>query len=326
LDPSGSLIFKHGPVEVLSSGELIGGRATPSMVGFVNGPDQSVVGTYMLNVSVDLMVRLRSVSAIIAVGLSTGLAIWLIGQSLSAPIAGLTNAANKVNSGRLDFEIPRSNICELNQLSTAFTAMRGGIARTPEQLQKYITIALDKTLSLERMIESLFAYAKTEYLNLLPNLEPIYMERLLRKLVEAVGAQAIMYGITIQTGATSSNTIVQVDEIMLTRVVDNLLANAMRFTPPGGIVEVGWQCSSDTFDFWVHDTGPGISPQDLDGIFLPLYRGDLARSSRSGGAGIGLAIAKHLVHAHHGRISVTNDGGAKFTVSLPLSKSDPEPV
>ena len=105
---------------------------------------------------------------------------------------------------------------------------------------------------------------------------------------------------------------------MLQRVVDNLLDNALRYTPTGGAVTVGWRCAPGEALFWVQDTGPGIPEADLERIFEPTYRADTARGTRTGGAGLGLTIARRLVEAHGGTVTAANQSGACFTVKLPL--------
>jgi signal transduction histidine kinase len=107
----------------------------------------------------------------------------------------------------------------------------------------------------------------------------------------------------------------------LTRVVGNLLDNAIRHTPPGGTVDVEIGGSDGAAEVSVRDGCGGIPADDLDRVFDLAYRGDAARTpGASGGAGLGLAIARGLVEAHHGQIAVRNEpGGCRFTVRLPLA-------
>jgi signal transduction histidine kinase len=108
----------------------------------------------------------------------------------------------------------------------------------------------------------------------------------------------------------------------LSRVVRNLLDNAVRHTPPGGAVEVVVRDGDGWAEVSVHDGCGGIPDDDLDRVFDLAYRGDAARTPGGGGAptgaGLGLAIARGLVGAHHGDIAVANEnGGCCFTVRLP---------
>jgi signal transduction histidine kinase len=108
---------------------------------------------------------------------------------------------------------------------------------------------------------------------------------------------------------------------MLFRVVFNLGENASKYTPPGGTVTVTLAHDATTATLAVHDTGPGIAPEEQERIFDRFYRGDPARSR--GGTGLGLALVRSIVLAHHGQITVASapEQGSCFRVTLPLVPS-----
>ena len=110
------------------------------------------------------------------------------------------------------------------------------------------------------------------------------------------------------------------DAHLLARVVENLLDNALRHTPSGGEVTVRWRADAGRMTFTVADTGPGIAARDLPHLFDPLYRGEASRNRETGGAGLGLAIARRILRAHGGDLVAANrdDEGAEFTGWLPL--------
>lgn len=114
---------------------------------------------------------------------------------------------------------------------------------------------------------------------------------------------------------------VNADPAELSRVVSNLLLNAIRHTPPDGVVEVSGQAIGPEVEFAVRDACGGISPSDLERVFDVAWQGDSARTPQphtGRGAGIGLAIVKGVVEAHHGRVRVANSGpGCAFVVTLP---------
>ena len=112
---------------------------------------------------------------------------------------------------------------------------------------------------------------------------------------------------------------VEADRDKVTRIVVNILSNALKYTDEGGKIEVAVEGDTDIARVRVRDTGIGISPEDLPFIFERFYRADKSRSRATGGSGIGLAIAKSLAEAHGGTIEVTSEPGAgsEFTVSLP---------
>lgn len=209
-----------------------------------------------------------------------------------------------------------------HDLRTPLTSVRGyleglrdGVARTPERMERYVAVALEKTESLERLIESLFAFARTEYLEQPPQLEQLQLVPLLQRAVDGMMPRAQAKQMRLELDGADCS--IRGDRLMLFRVIDNLLDNAIRYTPPAGRITVGWHCESEQVLLWVHDSGPGIPAEDLTRIFEPHFRGDKARGSRTGGAGLGLAIVRRLVEAHGGSISVTNENGARFVIRLP---------
>jgi two-component system phosphate regulon sensor histidine kinase PhoR len=103
------------------------------------------------------------------------------------------------------------------------------------------------------------------------------------------------------------------------QIFDNLIDNAIKYTEPGGSIEVSVRRSGDFVHAAVKDTGIGIPEEDLPRIFERFYRVDKARSRELGGTGLGLSIAKHLVQALNGEIIVesTVGSGSTFTVKLP---------
>jgi two-component system phosphate regulon sensor histidine kinase PhoR len=111
------------------------------------------------------------------------------------------------------------------------------------------------------------------------------------------------------------------DKNRLEQVLVNLLHNAIKFTPAGGVINVRVkQANSDYLEFLVEDTGVGIADKDISRIFERFYKADRARSG--GGTGLGLAIAHHLVEAHGGQIWVESiEGkGSCFYFTIPIAK------
>ena len=129
-------------------------------------------------------------------------------------------------------------------------------------------------------------------------------------------------GVALRGAVASPAPMVELSTPEMARVVRNLLDNAIRYTPPGGVVVVdaGVDPAGGAAEVSVADGCGGIPEHDLGQVFELAYRGDAARTPGDGGAGLGLAVARGLVEAHHGEISVRNEGaGCRFTVRLPLS-------
>ena len=113
----------------------------------------------------------------------------------------------------------------------------------------------------------------------------------------------------------------QGDRDRLEQALGNLVDNAVKYTPPGGRVELGVEAGGAEVRLVVEDTGPGVPPEHLPRIFERFYRADPSRSREEGGTGLGLAIAKHIALAHGGRVEAGNrpEGGARFAVVLPAA-------
>jgi two-component system CheB/CheR fusion protein len=112
------------------------------------------------------------------------------------------------------------------------------------------------------------------------------------------------------------------DPSRLQQAVTNLLSNAIRYTPPGGTVNVSLTSEGTTAAITVEDTGQGIAPIDLPSIFEPFWRG---RQTNSDGFGVGLALVRGIVELHDGSVVASSDGpgtGAQFRVTLPIFASD----
>jgi two-component system phosphate regulon sensor histidine kinase PhoR len=109
------------------------------------------------------------------------------------------------------------------------------------------------------------------------------------------------------------------DEEAVSQILDNLVDNALKYTPAGGDIRIRWRSDDGHACVDVEDTGIGIPEGDLPRIFERFYRVDKARSRELGGTGLGLSIVKHLVQAMHGTVSAnsTLGKGTKFTVRLP---------
>lgn len=215
----------------------------------------------------------------------------------------------------------------VHDLRTPLFSLRGyleglatGVASSPEKTARYIRVCQEKADALERLVSDLFNYTRTEYLEEVPRPEPLELGELMRRTVEGLLPQADAKGVNLVLDETAGPVTVAGDPMLLMRAVENVLDNAVRHTPSGGEVRVGWERHGETAAFSVTDTGPGILPEDLPHLFTPFYRGETSRNRRTGGAGLGLAIARRLLQAHGGDLTASNveSGGARFTGTLPL--------
>ncbi|MGH7635017.1 MAG: sensor histidine kinase, partial [Gemmatimonadaceae bacterium] len=136
---------------------------------------------------------------------------------------------------------------------------------------------------------------------------------------------ALERSITIVTEVPDSVPPINVDSDRLLQALGNLIANALKFTPSGQEIRVGVAMAGDSVRLFVADTGPGIPPADVPHIFDRFWTS--RRGARVRGSGMGLAIVKGIVEAHHGRVWVEGNasGGATFNLLLPV-ESPPAPA
>jgi signal transduction histidine kinase len=197
-----------------------------------------------------------------------------------------------------------------------------GIATTPEKAAHYLEMCQAKAGELERLVADLFAFTRLEYLDIEPERHPLDLGDVLREVVEGAQPLAATKHITLSTDALPTPARLLGDPHLLARAVENLIDNAIRYTPEGGEVRVQWHAEDRRIMFDVADSGPGIPARDLGQLFQPLYRGENSRNRQTGGAGIGLAIAQRILTAHGGSLAAANRaaGGAIFTGTLPASR------
>jgi len=123
------------------------------------------------------------------------------------------------------------------------------------------------------------------------------------------------------------------DQIQLYRMLLNIISNSIKYTQPGGIIEISLEVENEAAVIAIKDSGVGISEEHLQQIFDRFYRVDAARNRADGGTGLGLSIVKAIVNAHGGNINVDSvvDEGTTFTITLPLKSNgqtdlSPEPL
>jgi two-component system sensor histidine kinase BaeS len=176
-----------------------------------------------------------------------------------------------------------------------------------------------ETLRLGRLVDDLrtLSLADAGELPLVP--QPIDPQILLKRAVarHAVASEAKGVVLRLETGPEALPEIT-VDVERMAQVFDNLVLNALRYTPPEGEIVLSAGVDGGAVRLRVRDTGSGIPPQDLPYIFDRFYRGDKSRQE-SGESGLGLAIAKSIVEAHRGAISAQSAPGQGTTFTITLS-------
>ena len=203
-------------------------------------------------------------------------------------------------------------------------ALEDGVVDDPETVARYYRTMGRETDRLAGLVDDLFELSRIQAGALNLDLEQIALDELISDAVAGVSVAAGAKGIDVRGQVASPTPVVRLSIPEMARVVRNLLDNAIRHTPRGGTVWVDATVDGDhqAALLSVRDACGGIPAPELPRVFELAYRGDAARTPGDGGAGLGLAVARGLVEAHHGEISVENEGqGCRFTIRLPLTAS-----
>jgi signal transduction histidine kinase len=158
--------------------------------------------------------------------------------------------------------------------------------------------------------------------NMRLRMAPAHLPAVVQAAVEAVQPAAQAKGVVLRVTIDPDTTILVADEDRVQQIVWNLLANAIKFTPAGGTVDLQTRRTDEGTEIIVSDTGSGIAPELVPFVFDRFRQADGSTTRAAGGVGLGLAIVRHLVELHGGRVQAFSGGsgrGATFTVSLPAS-------
>jgi signal transduction histidine kinase len=206
-------------------------------------------------------------------------------------------------------------------------AVTDGIVRRPDEVADYLVRVRRETTRLASMVEDLFQLSRATSPTLRIERTPLALGEIVSDAVAAEASAAAAARVEVVADDPDAWPTVAGSDTELTRVVRNLLANAIRHTPAGG--RVALSAGSAGTQAWLHvqDACGGIPAADLDRIFEVGYRGAAARTPGSAGAGLGLAIARALSEAHGGRLTVENvDPGCRFALTLPLRQPARSPA
>jgi signal transduction histidine kinase len=209
-----------------------------------------------------------------------------------------------------------------HELRTPVALIRGhleALESDPTEREAYLRIALRETDRLERLVEELFQLSRLEARQVKLDMAPFDAGSAVRSAVESLVEPARREaGLTLTAAVADADLFAFGDRMSFEQVLLNLIRNAIRFTPEGGIVLVSAERQSSQIAVTVRDTGTGIAADDLPHVFERFYRADESRARTGGGAGLGLAIAKEMVEAMGGTISVESvlDEGTTFTIRM----------
>jgi signal transduction histidine kinase len=206
----------------------------------------------------------------------------------------------------------------LASMRAILEAISDGVVEDPETVKRYLNTAQRDVRSLSALIDDLFQMAQLDAGGIPLEKENASLADLISDTLESFSALASQQEISLEGSADTDVDPVLMDTQRIGRVLNNLIGNALRHTPTGGQVEVRARQASSRVEVTVRDSGEGIRAEDLPKVFESFYRGEKSRSRATGGAGLGLAIARGIVRAHGGEIRVESQpGDTRFIFSLP---------
>jgi signal transduction histidine kinase len=246
----------------------------------------------------------------------------------------------RVKDRTQDLQSALEKLTELNQLKANFIANISHELRTPlAHLKGYLDVLEEggfglltapqknaveilkrAELRLEHLIEDLIQFSLASKGQLTLSIKPLHLEPLITSCVELAAQRAVISEIKLTTSLPVEMPEVYADEEKIHWVIEQLVDNAMKFTPKGGTVEIRASVDDEKINLVVSDTGIGIPAEDLGAVFEPFHQLDGSPTRRYGGTGLGLALCQRIVEAHGSIIDVRSQLGigSSFSFSLPV--------
>jgi signal transduction histidine kinase len=280
--------------------------------------------------------------------------IFVTGR-IVGPLRRLAAASGRIAAGHYTERVPVSSGDELGELAQTFNTMAGALEdterrrreligdvahelRTPiATLEGYLEGLLDGVVEpapptwarlhdeagrLRRLVDDLQELSRAEARQIPLVIRPSDPAQIAATAIDRISGSFQEKGLELRTDLPPRLPLVKADPDRAVQVLSNLLTNALRYTPAPGCVELKVGASAGMVEFSVHDSGIGISAENLSQVFERFYRVDRSRSRALGGSGIGLTIAKALVEGMGGHIQAESAGpgqGSTFAFTLPVA-------
>ena len=209
----------------------------------------------------------------------------------------------------------------LASIRVMLESINDGVVSDPATVGRYIRTSLTEVENLSQLVNDLFELSQIDAGVLDLHMEAASLQDLISDTLESMSAQAAVHNLSLQGSLDGEITPVVMDTRRVQRVLYNLVQNSIRHTPPDGTIQIRARDVGAEVQVEVADTGEGIQEKDLSRLFEWSYRTDRSRSRESGGAGLGLSIARGIVEAHGGRIWVESVVGQGSTFSFTLPKA-----
>lgn len=312
---------------------------------------QSITSTW-----VSMTPQLATVAAI-ALLISTGVA-WVLAASIAQPLAAMTRASEEMARGYYEQEIPVRGNDEVGRLARAFNEMAHEVANSHRTLRDFVAnvshdlrtpltsiqgfaqalmdgavrgpegaaqagrIIYDESDRMRRLVEDLLELSRIESRQIKLEIGPLDLGALAARAQQRLEVQAIERGVRLELDLADAP-LASADQRRVEQVLDNLLGNALKFTPRGGVITIRvrpiQQGSSPQVMLAVHNTGSYISPEELSRVFERFYQVDKSRVNVGAGSGLGLAIAREIAQVQGGSLTAVSDVtmGTEFRLTVP---------
>jgi heavy metal sensor kinase len=327
----------------------------------LQGEPFGVAGMYSLVATDEMLSRIRQLFYL-SIPLLVSAAAWggyMLAKRSLAPVAAMAARAAEISETNLDARLPVGGGAEfvglgrvvndlLDRLQRSFEQQRRFMADASHELRTPVSIVRtesDVTLSREhreeseyrastaiiqdasrrltRIVDDLFLLARADSGHLVPQVEDVYLEEVVADAAQAVRPVAEQRAVRVEV-----RNIVEApfrgDADLLGRILLNLLDNAIKHSPPGGVVEIGMASRNQQYQISVIDAGEGIPADIRERIFERFFRADVAREAvehtTTSGAGLGLAIARKIAELHDGRLEVAESRPGRTELRLTLTR------
>lgn len=216
-----------------------------------------------------------------------------------------------------------------HELKTPLTALREGaellsdevVGKLSPEQREIAEILRHNSIELQKLIEDLLSYGASQFHKVALELKPLNIRQIINRVVDDQKLAIRAKDLRLEIEADDVTVVADFEKLRV--VLDNLMSNAIKFSPGGGVIEISARCAGMWLELSVADSGPGIAPDDVPHIFDPFYQGRNNAVGLVKGTGIGLSVVKEYVAAHGGSVEiVARDRGALLRVKLPLKQAD----
>lgn len=325
----------HGELPQAAQRFLTGVNRALVQAALVAGVPSVLLGVVMARSLAAPLARLAEAARQIA----GGKRIDAVPEQGAAEIVDVARAFNEMAAGLEHAERLRQNLVAdiAHELRTPLSVLQGNLRAVLDDVypldKTEIAALYDETLLLSRLVADLHELAQAEAGQLQLHTQPTDLRLLVERDAMLVGEIAAGADVTLTVAMPPRLPLVQIDGERVRQVLHNLLANALRHTPAGGHIEVVVEqveraapsSPPGQLRVTVVDDGAGIAAADVPHVFERFWKADRARTRQTDGAGLGLAIAKHLVEAQGGSIGVksTAENGSRFWFTVPVTDNQP---